>query len=140
MIDLKLIASALKEAGRADLQVQILELSEKLREKEQHVRQVEHELRSLRDASDLRARIRVHDELYFVQREDDTEDGPFCTRCFDVNQKLVRLQVAGWLQPICPECKVPQGPRKKQEASRSAQTSHFGRRGRLNKLYGEGGI
>ena len=119
MVDLKLIATALKEAGRADLQVQILELAEKLREKEERIHTVEQENRSLRQASDLKARVHPQDEMYFVRQDDGRDDGPFCTRCYDTDGKLIRLQVADWDQPKCPKCETFQGPSKQ----RSRQTS-----------------
>ncbi len=112
MIDLKLIATALKEAGRADLQGQLLELSEKLREKEDRIHTLEREVRSLREAGDLKARVYAQDEMYFVRQDDSRDDGPFCTRCYDTDGKLIRLQVADWDQPKCPECRTFQGPSK----------------------------
>lgn len=119
MVDLKLIATALKEAGRADLQVQILELAEKLREKEDRIQTLDREVRSLRETGDLKARVRAQDEMYFVRQDDGRDDGPFCTRCYDTDGKLIRLQVADWDQPKCPKCGTFQGPYKR----RSRQTS-----------------
>ena len=114
MVDLSLIATALKEAGRADLQVELLELSEKLREKEEQIRTLEEENRSLREASDLKARVHVRDEMYYVRQDDGSEDGPFCTRCYDIDGKLSRLKVADYDQAMCPQCKTWQGPSKEQ--------------------------
>jgi len=115
MVDIKLIATALKEAGRADLQVELLELSEKLREKEEQIRRLEEENRSLREAADLKARVYRRKEMYYVREDDGTEDGPFCTRCYEADGKLIRLQVADYDQPMCPQCKTCQGPCKERQ-------------------------
>lgn len=123
MVDLKLIATALKEAGRADLQVQLLELSEKLREKEDRIHTLEWEIRSLREAGDLKARVHSHEEMYFVRQDDGSDDGPFCTRCYDTDGKLIRLQVTDWDQPKCPECGTFQGPSKPLSRQTSTEPS-----------------
>ena len=112
MVDLSLIATALKEAGRADLQVELLELSEKLREKEEQIRTLEEENRSLREASDLKARVHVRDEMYYVRQDDGTEDGPFCTQCCDSDGKLISLQCAVYSRPRCPKCQLNHGSSK----------------------------
>ena len=117
MVDIKLIeliGKILKKAGRADLQVQLIELSEKLREKEDQIRKIEEENRSLREAKDLKARVYRRNEMYYVRQDDGSEDGPFCTRCRDADGKLISLQVEGWDQAWCPECKTSQGPCKKR--------------------------
>ena len=114
MFDLKLIASVLKEAGRVDLHSQLLEFSEKLREQEELIHKLEKENRSLREADDLKARVHVRDEMYYVRQDDGSDDGPFCTRCYDIDGKLSRLKVADYDQARCPQCKTWQGPSKEQ--------------------------
>lgn len=121
MFDINAIASALKDAGRADLHVQLIELSEKLREKEDQIHTLERENRLLREAGDLKARVFPRDEMYYVRQDDgNEEDGPFCTRCFDTDGKLIRLQVADWDQPKCPQCVTFQGPYKKQSRQKTS--------------------
>ena len=120
MIDFKLIASVLKEAGRVDLHSQLLEFSEKLRQQEELIHKLEKENRSLRETADLKDRLLHRDEMYFVRQDDDSDDGPFCTRCYDIDGKLSRLQVAHWTQPLCPECKRHQGPIKERRPKSNA--------------------
>ena len=40
---------------------------------------------------------------YWLQK-DGTEDGPFCQKCFDANQKLIRLQGGKNDYWVCKEC------------------------------------
>ena len=68
-----------------------------------------------------RARVHLRDEMYYLPLEDGSEDGPLCTRCFDVDGKLVHLQVANWDQPRCPECKTFQGPCKRRPRQTSTE-------------------
>ncbi len=121
MVDLKLIGTILKEAGRTDLQVQLIELSEKLREKEELIHKLEKENRSLREASDLKARVHLRNEMYYVRQDDGSDDGPFCTRCFDIDGKLSRLKVAEYDQAMCPQCKTWQGPCKAESRQTSTE-------------------
>ena len=121
MIDFKLIASVLKEAGRVDLHSQLLEFSEKLREQEERIHKLEKENRSHREASDLKARVHPRDEMYYVRQDDGSEDGPFCTRCYDIDGKLSRLKVAEYDQAMCPQCKTWQGPCKPESRQTSTE-------------------
>ena len=110
-----------KEAGRVDLHAQLLEFSEKLREKEELIHKLEKEVRSLREASDLKAQVEPRNEMYYVRQDDRSEDGPFCTRCYDTEGKLIRLQVADYDQPMCPKCKTCQGPSRQRQRQTSIE-------------------
>ena len=121
MFDITAITSVLKKFGRAVLQVKVDERSEKLREKEERIHTLERENRLLREAGDLKARVFPRDEMYYVRQDDgNEEDGPFCTRCCDTDGKLIRLQVANWDQPKCPQCGTFQGPYKKHSRQQTS--------------------
>jgi hypothetical protein len=88
-----------------------LELYKRLSELQNAVLALEEENRTLRDEvrrrdeqRDIGARLRPRDNAYY---SDDGKqlDGPFCMRCWDVDQKLVRERhgaTAG--THYCPEC------------------------------------
>jgi ribosomal protein L37AE/L43A len=54
---------------------------------------------------DLRSKVQYIKPSYWVA-DGDKKDGPFCQRCWDVNQKLVRLQGGNNDVWYCYECKV----------------------------------
>lgn len=62
----------------------------------------------LRKAMDVDERLRVEGGMYWLSREGNQDDGPFCTACWDSRSKLVRIQPArvmgidnGQTCPVC---------------------------------------
>ncbi len=74
-----------------DLQAQVMDLVDENRE--------------------LESRLEVRDELAFDQNAywrstpGKRREGPFCSRCWDFEGKLVRLLHYGGASPRCPQCK-----------------------------------
>jgi hypothetical protein len=84
-----------------DLQAEAIELTEQLKQKDEIISQ-------LRNALELKGKFICKDSAYYVSDESGrTIDGPFCTKCFDVDKIKCRL-VATDKEPIvkCPNCKV----------------------------------
>jgi len=84
-----------------DLQAEAIELTEQLKQKDEIIGQ-------LREALELKGNFICKDSAYYIA--DETEkitDGPFCTKCFDVDKLKCRL-VATDKEPmvICPNCNV----------------------------------
>ncbi len=46
---------------------------------------------------------------YYCINESGEKNGPFCLRCYDVNEILVHLVINSnpLFFPVCPECKTP---------------------------------
>lgn len=59
---------------------------------------------------ELEQRLSLKEAMYFerpsywLDKGDNPKDGPYCTRCFDVDQKAVRLRVDD-TSSSCPECR-----------------------------------
>lgn len=52
-------------------------------------------------------RMYLDGQKYWVDNPNGTKDGPFCTRCWDVDKKRVRIvQWSSDYLPNCPECKT----------------------------------
>lgn len=83
-----------------DLQSEAMELIEKLKRKDEEV------LR-LRKALELKGKLIYKNNAYFFEDENGNKEGPFCTKCFDVDKVQCRLvpDTKGY-QVICPNCKV----------------------------------
>jgi hypothetical protein len=80
----------------ADAKIQIAEFQDLLLSKEQ-------ENKALMDKLSQKEALRFDGKMYWITQEDATEDGPFCQKCNDANEKLIRLQDWGdyW---ICMNC------------------------------------
>jgi hypothetical protein len=87
-----------------DLQSEAIELTEQLKQKDQTISK-------LKDALSLKETLICKDSSYFATDEKgEIVDGPFCTKCFDIDNTLCRiLPVDRPDNPEvrCPKCKVP---------------------------------
>jgi len=92
----------------ADLRIKLDEQTEQVKEKNQLIAQ-------LKDALAMKENMVCEGSAYYIVDEQDNKtDGPFCTKCFDVDHDLCRLvngprQGDGrpweWVQ--CQKCKTP---------------------------------
>lgn len=84
-----------------DVQSEALDLMAQLKEKDERIELLE-------KALVLKGKMITKDSAYYIAEEDGKiTDGPFCTKCFDVDHLKCRL-VADNKEPqiICPNCKV----------------------------------
>ena len=70
------------------------------------IRDLEKENKSLEEKIAIKGSLVVEYGAYFTKTSEG-KDGPYCTRCWDVINKLVRLNVRSNGQAVCPECKFP---------------------------------
>jgi hypothetical protein len=98
------IADVIMDA--ADLKVKIAELTEEnLRLKSQ--------LGQAKQGEDIKSKLVHRDSAYYLPKDGGGFDGPFCTRCFDAEAKLVRVKPSSgeWTQMYkvhCPNCNTYQ--------------------------------
>ena len=100
-----------------DLQGEAIELIEELKKKEETISK-------LKDALALKGKMICEASAYYITDDKgDKIDGPFCTKCFDVDHIACRIINApkrgeghSWEWVQCPKCKVP---------FRSRKTGHY---------------
>lgn len=89
-----------------DLQLEVMTLTEQLKQKDTVISQ-------LKTAFALKGKFVCKDSGYYLTDENgEIMDGPFCTKCFEVDQiqcRLVRQATPGHGRDTvqCPRCKVP---------------------------------
>jgi valyl-tRNA synthetase len=86
------------------LQNSVMELIDdngKLREK---ITGLQSDIDRLKKEKETIESLTVEYGVYF-QTTDNKHDGPYCTRCFDVEKNLVRLTVQSNGYAYCPQCK-----------------------------------
>ena len=60
----------------------------------------------LEDQLRIRTQLVVRDDCYWLPRDGQELDGPFCTNCWDVRKDLVRMWRSGNPEySSCPNCK-----------------------------------
>lgn len=92
-----------------DLKIKISDLvSENLSLKEENFK-LKRKLESIENKIAIEKNLLIEGNLYFMNKE-NKKDGPFCTKCWDSDKKLVRLHLSDVDQGIshfnCPNCKL----------------------------------
>jgi hypothetical protein len=93
-----------RQLGNVELQQQLLDLQAQALELQEENAGLRREKAELEEQLALQGEL-LPDEGIYWRVEGQTRDGPFCSRCWDVEGRLVRLHVAGldgWFR--CPGC------------------------------------
>lgn len=103
------IAVLVQKADNIELNQKILRLQAELGDLLDENRRLKDRVGELEAIQKIKEDLIFEDNLYW-RRAEDGRDGPYCTKCWDSNQDLIRLQALdpkGW---FCPSCeKSPPG-------------------------------
>lgn len=93
-----------------DLKIKINDLyGENLKLKEENYT-LKKKFDNLKEISDIKRKL-VHEDNHYFINDDDKTDGPFCTKCWDSDNKLIRIHKGGRHDGVqhysCPNCKTP---------------------------------
>jgi regulator of replication initiation timing len=75
--------------------LELVEENEKLKE----------ENRELKEKLQVQGSLIFEGNLYWLIKQDNKKEGPFCSKCWDENEKLIRLHSDG-VDYNCPVCKT----------------------------------
>jgi len=106
MIDgLKIAGKTLQEAGKIEQYQQILDAQQKMLEMQSQIADLTAENKQLKAVLTTKESLVFENNAYWSQN-DDTKDGPFCSRCWDVASNAVRLKpsINNGAFSSCPEC------------------------------------
>ena len=109
------IAKLIKDSGssleQAEVKLQIAELISSLAEAKLEIAGIQSDLiekdnviSSLNEQLALKQRV-IWEKPYYWLEDGELRDGPYCQRCYDVEQRLVRLQGGGKNAWNCRSCK-----------------------------------
>jgi len=87
-----------------DLQLEVMELTEQLKLKNESIAE-------LKKIQSMREKLKCINSAYYeVDKDGQPFDGPFCTKCLDVDGKICRLLIneigASNEAVFCPNCKA----------------------------------
>jgi len=103
--NIKLLVSTAKRLKDPELMAHVLDVQTSVLELKDRLERAEKENKTLKQQLEIKESIFHKSGLYFTKNNEEV-DGPFCTRCWDVDNKLVRLPVTrGNRWTLCPECK-----------------------------------
>jgi ribosomal protein L37AE/L43A len=102
----------------ADAKMQIVETRDLLQKKEQ-------ECKKLQEKLNLKDNLKYEQPFYWKINGDE-KDGPFCQKCYDSNNRLIRLQGGGNDKWQCYECKIYfYGPNYRKPAARRTRGTTY---------------
>ncbi len=71
------------------------------------IQEIEKENRELKEKLEIKENLIFEKNAYWLEKENGEKDGPFCSVCWDADEKLIRLRVGdyalGWA--LCLKCK-----------------------------------
>lgn len=100
----KTVASLAQEYGKMDLYQKTVELMAQVTDLAAENFDLKTELVDLKAKMQLQEEVVFHDNHYW-RKSANGEDGPFCTRCWDVEGRLVR-GLPGHDDFECPACRI----------------------------------
>lgn len=108
---IEIVKTALYEAGRADLYGKLLEIHEKALEYQEENRKLMEENSALRESLRIKGQLRFLESNAYVlvDEKGDQVGGPYCSCCWDNNQKLVNLHYIGYPELFCQVCNTSGG-------------------------------
>jgi hypothetical protein len=99
---MKDVVTLVQKLDNIDLTNKILELQAAALEEQEETSRLLARVEELERARDVSERLTFEDKRYWLDAEDEDRDGPFCSRCWDVDRKLVRLHLTGGVTK-CPQ-------------------------------------
>ncbi|MBI2098717.1 MAG: hypothetical protein HYT49_03680 [Candidatus Wildermuthbacteria bacterium] len=105
--ELKSIGKVLQEAGKIEQYQQILGLQQQVLDMQKKIDDLETEKKELGSKLQLQNSLVYENNAYWIKQE-NKKDGPFCSRCWDVEKNAVRIK-QGVNNPsfhTCPECET----------------------------------
>ncbi|MEW6688059.1 MAG: hypothetical protein AB1452_03100 [Pseudomonadota bacterium] len=85
------IIELIKKGATVEAQEKIMELRETALGLQEENLGLREKVRQLEDGLKIKQQLKFERTAYWLI-DGQTKDGPFCQRCYDVDQKLVRLQ------------------------------------------------
>jgi len=101
------IIELIKKGATIEAQEKIMELREAVLELQEENHALKNKINELEKKLEIKKKLIFDGSVYWFKGK--KREGPFCQRCYDVNQKLVRLQDISWHDIkswYCNECKI----------------------------------
>ena len=93
-----------KKADNIEIQQRVLDLQSDMLELQNEHQAVMRENEALKAARQLDSELIIRENAYWRDDAPETRQGPFCTKCYDVDGKLIRLKIREDHAQRCPSC------------------------------------
>lgn len=92
-----------KDAGNLDLYEKLLNLTEKAMELQDENIRLKKEIEQLKENDEIRKKLIFENNMYYLI-DSDKKEGPYCSTCWDYEEKLIRIHKNAYDMLICPVC------------------------------------
>ncbi|NMO97465.1 hypothetical protein [Paenibacillus lemnae] len=103
--DIKVIGATLMKAGNIELYKQLLDYQADAQKLIDENMKLKEENRVLKEKLMIQSELEFRNNQYF-RIKDGIKLGPYCTRCWDAESKLINLHQSNDGYSDCPSCKV----------------------------------
>ncbi|MBI1929150.1 hypothetical protein HYR99_33505 [Candidatus Poribacteria bacterium] len=80
-----------------------------LAKKDLEIARLKKEMEDLKEKLKTRDSLEFEDDAYWIKKPDGTKDGPYCSKCYDTEQKTVRMKGGSGERTkktyFCPNCR-----------------------------------
>ena len=90
--NIKSVASTIQQIDNIELYQKILEVQKEAIDLLNENRELKEERAELLNKIKIKDQLLFDDNLYWLVEDNGKRNGPFCSRCWDVDQKLVRMK------------------------------------------------
>ena len=93
---LNVLAKITKDYNDLELKQEIINLQREVHELIDENRNLIQEIRKMKESKKIEDSLLFDSNFYFIKKEGDLLDGPFCSVCWDKGNDLVRSHVIEW--------------------------------------------
>ncbi len=105
--DVKSVAKTIQQIDNIELYQKILNLQAEILALVEENNDLKKEVNSLKEKLRVRESLLFEQDAYWIKKSDNKRDGPFCSKCWDTQQQLVRLIFCGNREySRCPTCAI----------------------------------
>lgn len=102
--DIKSIGNVLQKAGNIEVYSKIINIQTVIMDLQEQNNTLRKELLDIKSLNDIDENLIFENNMYFIYKDNrSVREGPYCTRCWDENRKLVRLHSED-VDFRCPVC------------------------------------
>lgn len=108
--NIKSVASTVQQIDNIELYKKILDVQKEAMDLLEDNRSLREESQELKDKLKIKNDIYFERESYWFKNKNGIVEGPFCTRCWDIDKNLVRMHKSNNGYYSCPEKKCGSSP------------------------------
>ena len=87
------VISVVQKADNIDLYKKLLDVYKECMDLDDENRMLKERIKELEEEKMTNDKLELKGHCYYIKKEDEQKDGPFCTTCWDKDRKLIRMHI-----------------------------------------------